>query len=368
MPSKSNLPHNPGDLSRSRLGNLEPNQTEDSYTSQVVGQDNRTGDPIVAESGSSVTQSATSEPNQQVTNGATVSVSRDRSSDRQGSRKLSVVIPRPSRGETTATPSQTQPFNDSGDDGCPPNNTIFILNRVNNDEDEPTPEPPPELPPEEPTNPDKGEQDEETPSDPSVPNGCDSESSSQWYRADTCPSGTTNRGSYTDSASQNWVLCEGNSRPQGDGCPYEYPSLGVSYSCINGQCVLNGLMGQYATFEECESSGCQPEETPPEIRYSCASGQCLVDPLGTFTSLSECLSSGCEGLLPGGDAFTLVVPDCGSGGNETFAFVVNFSEEPAPPPFDSPGCKRYTINFCDGTSVVNIGKDAFISATYTCPL
>lgn len=286
-----------------RLSPLAANPIEDNYSASVVGQNNVTGRPIVAEPGSTQTVEAVSDSDDYRV-GQTVDVSRDRSGTRSGSRRASTRVFKATftSDSESSQPTQNEPDDTANTTGC---KNSFSIKASRNDP--PPPEPPPPTPPPDPGNPEPGDEAETTP-DPTQPDGCDPQSSSQWYNSPDgssgCPAGTNYLGFAELGTGVFMVLCEGPSRPPGDGCPYDPPVSGFpqGYDCELGSCVLKPG-GRYATLAECQSAGC------PTTGYACVGGTCQEVPIANaqYDTLAECEIGGCGS---GADGYSCVGGEC----------------------------------------------------------
>jgi hypothetical protein len=142
------------------------------------------------------------------------------------------------------------------------------------------PEPPAPEDPEEPDTP------------PSPSEGCYPESDCQWYNAPSgnplnCPSGTTYKGFAELPGIGNFmVLCCGEERPAGDGCPDDPVAYG--WQCVNGTCEQLPA-GLYATKAECETN-CNQE--PCGNAWASEGGTCTFVGCGQgeYGTEDECIA------------------------------------------------------------------------------
>lgn len=160
-------------------------------------------------------------------------------------------------------------------DGCDPNSGFPDPPPP----DPPEPEPEPPKPEPEPDNPEP--EPEPEPDDPEQPDGCNPESSAQWYPSAFpdgrgCPPSTYFRGFFERGDGSFLVMCEGESRPDSGECPRN------RWTCSNGKCVQVKENGEFETFEECKDSQCG------KPRFTCVDGTCVESPNGSFTTIEEC--------------------------------------------------------------------------------
>jgi hypothetical protein len=249
---------------------------QNGYT---IGQNNRNGN-IIAKSDNGETVEFAKPPNvNTVVSRGSVSIYHDQSN--LGSRVVKGEIGNQivSDGNPINTRNkQSQSSLDNCDDqgggsGQPPNEP----------EEPEEPEPPPEPNAPEPNDP---EEPDEPPEEPGE--GCSPESDCQWYNSpngdsSNCPAGTTYKGFAELAGGKFKVLCCGEERPAGDGCP-EDPEI-YGWQCINGTCEQLPA-GLYATKAECEETCNQDENCLP---WACENDTCTnVGCGGQYSTLEEC--------------------------------------------------------------------------------
>lgn len=256
----------------------------------TIGMNNVTNNPIIkVDSGNSVEAPALSQTTS-IQSGQKAIVDHDQSNT--GSRVVTSRFGGNVR-LTSREGSTPNSENESEIDICNDAGT----NDGDNEEPEEPEEPEPESPPEEPP-PGAPEEPPETP--PSPGEGCRPDDDCQWYNSSgssssACPSGTTYKGFAELSDGSFKVLCCGESRPAGDGCPEE---VAYGWQCINGSCELLPA-GLYATQAECEQQCGQDE---PCLDWAIEGGQCTNVGCGNgaYGSQEECNKANvgqCEGAI-----------------------------------------------------------------------
>jgi hypothetical protein len=237
----------------------------------TVGSNNFTGKPIVRSDGGKNMQVISNGANPVL--GQAVTIQHDQTAP--GSRTLTALFRNELVSSTGLPPTPNR--NSAQDiDSCvlPPSEG----------EPEELEEPEEPLPPAEPDDNDDDEDNEDE--DPEAPGeGCYPDSDCQWYSASNgdssnCPAGTSYSGFAELAGGQFMVLCCGESRPPGDGCPGEPETTG--WQCVNGTCEQLPA-GLFATKAECEQS-CG-NGTP----WAVEDCQCTyLGEGGSFSTLEEC--------------------------------------------------------------------------------
>lgn len=290
------LPHEAGVIAANIWAKLkaskEPQDLVDGY---VVGQDNTTGQAIVTDGATRLKGEAENEV--RIFKFATFERAESVAGGRLGKVRVS-----PSTSSKIGSKGLTQKSQPSRNvDGCqsggvggdstdPARPDIPEAQLPSEPPTEPEPDPPPEtigaIAGASPQNP------ELSPTPEDTPTGCTTVSDCQWLDAisldQPCPYGTTKNGATEITAGVFMILCCGEDRPVGDGCPVDSSQLG--WTCVNGTCQQT-QGGQFATQEECLASGCLKQT------WTCTPNGCveIFNGSGEFSSLEECQQQ-CAGL------------------------------------------------------------------------
>lgn len=291
---RTNIPHQAGAIAASTWSNPSGQKPQDLVDGYVVGKDNATGQAIVTDGASQL---------KGITQGE-VSIYQFAAFTRPESGEGGRLGRIQATGENFSaidTPALTQNTTDAkAVQGC---GTAFGSGQRDSPKPELTEEQLPSEPPEEPEPEEPPATIEEiansspynpqpNPADEDTGTGCTTTSDCQWYDAisldQPCPYGTTKQGATEITPGVFMILCCGEERPVGDGCPVDSSQLG--WTCTNGTCTQT-QGGQFATEEECLASGCLKQT------WTCTQNGCVevFDGSGEFDSLEECQLQ-CSGL------------------------------------------------------------------------